>query len=520
MPLISILYEDPSEIPLNTQVSIPEFFQDLNLDQMMQSINDGMEEYHLDRFFNQKPEKLSTVNYRQQVFRDLESSKLLAALRDFSAAMVIVNRYLKMIDKLYYRCHKEGWFLEAILLYCDAVTTLAGDLNGIPVESSGLQQVNAYFQQYSQSAKFIHLKQEALEVKSQLQAIRYNIIIDGGTVQVRKYELESDYSTEVEKTFGKFKQDKVKNYRVDLGIPSGMNHIERQIIDFVAKLFPEEFQHLSKFCGLNLTFLDETIQSFYNEIQFYLSYLFFIERFKTHGLKFCLPEVTDKSKEISANNTFDLALANRQPSTDLTIVCNDFYLTGSERIIIVSGPNQGGKTTFARTFGQLHYLASLGCPVPGSQAKLFYFDNIYTHFEKEEDIRNQRGKLQDDLMRIHNIIQQATSNSIIIMNEIFTSTALVDARFLSTEILHKILSLDALGVCVSFIDELSRLNAKTVSMVSTIDPSNPTIRTFKILRRVADGHSYAISIAEKHGLTYKNIIHRISDDRTLNVSGS
>lgn len=51
----------------------------------------------------------------------------------------------------------------------------------------------------------------------------------------------------VEKIFGKFKQDKVKNYRVDLGIPSGMNHIERQIIDFVAKLFPEEFQHLVRY---------------------------------------------------------------------------------------------------------------------------------------------------------------------------------------------------------------------------------------------------------------------------------
>jgi len=488
----------------------PAFFPDLNLDQVINAIAERKKEYDLKPFYYHSLRDVETIYYRHAVMQDLEDRKLMALIKTFAEKMIVVRRHLGLVEKLDFHHHKQGWFLEAALLYCDAVTQLAHHLSETHLRSQGFLAFRDYVTNYVHSHAFQTLQKEAQKVKHGLSNVTYCVIIqEDGRFSVRRYEGETDYSVEVEQTFRKFQQGAANNYLSDLDKGSGMNHIEAKILEFVALLYPKPFAALDQFCVNHSQFVDETIRVFDREVQFYVAYLEFIADIEQKGLKFCYPQVGG-SREVYDYDGFDLALAYTLTFTDKPVICNDFTLTEPERILVVSGPNQGGKTTFARMFGQLHYLASLGCPVPGREARLFLFDQIYTHFERQEDIRNLRGKLEDDVARVHDILVRAAPESILIMNEIFASTTLQDAVFLSKEIIAKIMELDALCVWVTFIDELSTLSEKTVSMVSTVVPEDPALRTFKIIRKPADGLAYALSLAEKHRLTYAQIKERIS----------
>lgn len=509
MTFYSILIEEPGHAQAIESPEAPAYFTDLNLDQIVDAITASKAEYDLKPFYYSSLTSVSAIQYRHEVFRELENEVLLNSIKNFAQKMHNIRDYLARAKKTYYILQKEKWFLDAVSIYCTAIIQLRDDLAEINLISRGFLAFRDYLTNYTKSEHFIHLQAENGKIKNDLASIQYCLLIRGNSIRVRKYEDEIDYSVVVDRTFEKFKQGAVKDYQITFPNWLEMNHVEEKILGYVSQLFPETFADLENFCKQYSEFQDTAIGNFDREIQFYIAYMEFIHKLKTAGLKFCYPKISSNHKDIQSSESFDVALANKLVNDKMPTICNDFYLNGEERIIVVTGPNQGGKTTFARAFGQIHHLASIGVPVPGRKAKLFLFDHIFTHFEKEETIKNQRGKLEDDLIRIHKILEQATAKSIIIMNEIFNSTTIQDAVYLGKEILEKILRIDALGICVTFIDELSSLNEKTVSMVSTVMPDNPTLRTFRIIRKPADGLSYAISIADKYHLTYASLKERI-----------
>lgn len=508
-PFGSILFLRPEDRPAGA-VPAPDFFVDLNLDQIVAAIIAGKQEYDLLPLFHAPVSDVDSVRYRHEVMKDLEVEEVRAAVDAFADGMRTTRERLATSAKVYYRRQKQRWFLDAVAVYCDTVLRFGDDVSPTAVKSRGMRAFREYVTAYARSREFVALREATLRLTADLSAIRYAMLVQDGKIRVRNYEGEPDYSVDVLATFEKFRQGAVKDYATKFNTFIEMNHVEAAVHDMVARLFPDVFRALAAYCDTNRGFFDATIAAFDREVQFYVAVLDYVDGFSGAGLSFCYPEVSDRDKAVAAVDCFDAALAFKLIGEKGAVVTNEFHLAGRERVFVVTGPNQGGKTTFARTFGQMHYLGRLGCQVPGARARLFFYDRLFTHFEREEDIQNRRGKLQDDLVRIHSILTEATPDSIVIMNEIFTSTALKDALFLSRIVLQFILDLDALAVCVTFIDELAGLSEKTVSMASTVVPDNPALRTFKVVRRPADGLAHAMAIARKYRLTYDSLKERFA----------
>ena len=442
--------------------------------------------------------------------RDLGDSRRLEAVDEFAMAMRTVRDHIAQIGKLHYKFQACAWSLDAIELYCNAAKQFLSELSVSPPPSAGLAGFLGYLDAYVASASFQRMIADAAALKTSLASVRYRLLIGLGFITVSAYRGEADYGAEIQADFAKFRQGAAADHVFKFSQFAQLNHIEAGILDRVALLFPDIFTELQEFVARNASFLDPTVSRFDREIQFYVAYLAHVRRFKDAGHAFCCPKLSTDGKQEQVSACYDLALAQKLVSAKQDIVANDYFLDGSERIIIVSGPNQGGKTTFARTYGQLHFLAALGCSVPAAGANLFLFDRMFTHFEREEDISNLRGKLHDDLTRLRHALSEASSNSVIILNEVFNSTSLSDAVFLSTKVLTSIIALDALCVCVTFIDELASLSPTVVSMASNVKPDNLAQRTFKITRRPPDGLAYALSVAEKYRLTYPQLAERLS----------
>ncbi len=504
----SILFNRPTD-GAEPSATAPAFFADLNLDQLFDSVVAGREEYNLLPFFSMPLDDPDSISYRHEVSKDLEGPKLRESVRKFAKSMRSMRQHLAQSEKLS-GYQPASWFLDAVAVYCDAVMSIAEELSSLDLQSRGFRLLRDYVADYTGSEAFQSLLTDTRNLYSALSKVNYCVQIRDSRVTVSRYSGQPDYSAEIDATFQKFRQGTVKGYRTAFRDYVDMDSVEERIVNLLAMLYPDTFRELRDYSSRHRNYLNPVVKRFDREVQFYLAYLEFVEYVAEAGLKFCYPRVSG-TKEVSARDTFDLALAGKLSKEHTTAVTNDFYLSGKERIFVVSGPNQGGKTTFARTFGQLHYITRLGCKVPGSEAQLFLCDHLFTHFEREEHLEDLRGKLQDELVRIHEILLQATGNSVVIMNESFASTTLKDAIFLGKEVLRQMIAKGLLGVYVTFIDELSTLDEATVSMVSTVVPDNPALRTYKVVRRPADGKAHAVAIAEKYGLTYEALRRRLSE---------
>lgn len=488
----------------------PDCFLDLNLDQVIDAATSHDDPAVLRPIFWTPTRDGDTVRYRQTVFADLERPALFALLAPFRDAMRQLRANLDYAGRTDREAHRDVVMLRAAGFYAGAVRGLAEGLRQHAPRSAGLLACLRYLETAMTAPEFATLEAGAARCQAALAGVDYGLLFRGDTVQIRPYAGEPDYADAIHDRFARFREAAPPAPRPKASADGfGLDHIEAGILSAAARLFPGPFGALRAFVAAHGDFVDPVVARLDREIGFYAAYIAFIAPLRRAGLPFCTPAISATEHDEAVEEGFDLALAAKLQREGGTIVRNGWSLSGAERLLVVTGPNQGGKTTFARMVGQTHHLAAIGCPVPGARAALFLPDRIFTHFERSESVANLRGKLEDELVALHRTCAAATADSLVVLNEVFNSTSLDDQVFLGTAVLRRILAAGAFGVCVTFIDGLSTLGPATVSLLSDVDPADKAIRTFRIVRRPADGLAYARALAERRRLTYDQLTWRL-----------
>jgi len=218
-----------------------------------------------------------------------------------------------------------------------------------------------------------------------------------------------------------------------------------------------------------------------SELAFYIGSLNLRRRLCDLGCPTCFPvPVAPSSRERSATELYDPALALRSGSA---VVTNDLNADG-KTLVMITGANQGGKSTFLRAIGTAQLMMQCGMFVAASSYRATAHERIFTHYRREEDASMTSGKFDEELARMRAISDELRPNSLVLFSESFSSTNEREGADVACEIVNSLL--DA-GVQVAFVThqyELARRfleGAQRTALFLRAERLADSKRTYKLL---------------------------------------
>jgi len=508
-PFLSIL--DP-EMSSYRERERPAFFLDLNLNQVIDRI---CREWggEVASFYYYFPANAACEEYRREIFSDVKQEGCSELLCDFLKKMQARQEALAKKEAVRIKMQRAAWHFQEVLCYCEAFQQLSGALEEIPLRSEGMLAFRAYLRQYLAGEFFLRMQEGAAGLQEEMQAFRLVLTYENDRITVELGEVEGEYERFLGSSFPN-RQGELKSL---FGAALDLTELEQKILHLLQKRKPEFFQRAEAFYREFGEYTEEVLMRFASEIRYYLAFCRFERKMEERGFSFVRPVVG----EMSVRGLYDLALAC-QCGEERQIVRNDAFFGEEERFFVLTGPNQGGKTTFARSLGQLVYFAKMGLEVPAESASLPCFTELLTHFSVEESVETGRGKLKEELVRLVPMMEAVGVSpasqsraltgggfgAFVIINELFTTAAHYDACIMGKRVLEHFLAQRCRGIYVTHLKELAEPCQGIVSLRAMLDEQGR--QTFRIVRGEAADTASAVNQVRKHRLTYEALKERLS----------
>ena len=256
----------------------------------------------------------------------------------------------------------------------------------------------------------------------------------------------------------------------DISLKENVSHLTEETLQQIITIFQPYLQKMLLF-----------FEHFIEEIAFYMGVVRFMKRMEPLYITMMMPTPKPQgTMDCSFENLYELSMAvyaQKKP------VGNSVTLQGN-RMTLITGANQGGKSTFLRSYGIAQVLMQCGMPVPASKFSAPIYAQIFTHFTRSEDEQLSNGRLSEELQRMSNMVDKAVPNSLFLLNESFASTTEKEGSKIAEGILNAFYEKDITTMMVTHLYQLAKKKydeAKAGSHFLVAERTENGTRTFKML---------------------------------------
>jgi DNA mismatch repair ATPase MutS len=227
----------------------------------------------------------------------------------------------------------------------------------------------------------------------------------------------------------------------DQGGHEALSNLRGRVVTLAANALAQSADHIGSFFG-----------ALRRELAFYLGCCNLHEALLARDLPVCVPDpYPSGSLVFDSRGLYDAGLPLR---TTAAVQGNDVH-ADDKPLVVITGANQGGKSTYLRSLGLAHLMMSSGMPVAAEAFSAAITDGVWTHFSREEDASMTSGKFDEELQRMSVIGRHIQPRSLLLCNESFSTTNEREASEIATEIIQAMI--DA-GIRIVFVTHLFQLS--------------------------------------------------------------
>jgi len=238
----------------------------------------------------------------------------------------------------------------------------------------------------------------------------------------------------------------------------------------------------------------------------YLDFLHSIARF-ADLLRMEVPVISDASviKLFSAKHPLLMLLQKEGGISD--VVSLDLNLGEDNTVMVITGPNAGGKTVAIKTVGLLHLMALSGMPVPADSSSIFPLVNeILVDIGDEQSIESSLSTFSAHISNISEILKRTDSNTLVLMDELGTGTDPIQGAAIACSVLRDLKEKSSLILATTHLLDIVAFVHKTDGMVNaSMGFDQKTLAPLYKLKVGEPGQSHALDIARKYGLPFRII---------------